>query len=615
MRIPLPVAGGTKQARSFLVNNQLLQNYYYEPGGAGSKAVAGLYPTPGLTLTDTIANGEGRSRGVVFQGLLYMVVGDTLFGITSGGAATAVGTLLTSTGRVSITKGRNHVALVDGQFGYTYDGVTPLQQITDIAFPANPTHITYLDARFIVNQGGTDNFFISALEDATSWNALNFAVAESNPDNILAHRATEKELILIGSETAQVYYNSFDADFPFTPYANGVLEFGILAPHSLAKGADGMFWLAEAEEGGAAVVMLSGLSPSIVSTDAINWQIDQLDVKADAYGQYYRHAGRPFYCLTFPSSGKTFVYDPRVGPENGWHVRSSADLGYWRVGGIGYLNQSFIATDTENGNLYKLDYRAFTEAGDEIIRKRRTQVSEANNLNIDWGAVTLEVGSGITSLMGGSTSTVTEHITNGEFIGNINGWTEALDTVIWVAGDRMRLTDELDSSAARQQASNINVGAVHTVTIDIFSLAAGDQVTVNIGSSAGASDIASQVYTTAGVMTFDFTPTGATVWVDLVGLDPPTGPHQVDLNSFSITSTVTSTTIDDPKLKMRYSDDGGFRWSRWLTVSLGKQGEFGRILRWFKLGQSRGRIFEFHTAAAIDHSIVNGYADANTLND
>lgn len=49
---------------------------------------------------------------------------------------------------------------------------------------------------------------------------------------------------------------------------------------------------------------------------------------------------------------------------------------------------------------------------------------------------------------------------------------------------------------------------------------------------------------------------------------------------------------NDPKLMMRYSDDGGFTYSKERFASLGKRGEYANRARYKRLGSGRDRIFE-----------------------
>lgn len=51
----------------------------------------------------------------------------------------------------------------------------------------------------------------------------------------------------------------------------------------------------------------------------------------------------------------------------------------------------------------------------------------------------------------------------------------------------------------------------------------------------------------------------------------------------------------DPQISLRWSDDGGYTWSNYHTVSMGVSGAYRTRVIWRRLGQSRQRVFEVST--------------------
>ncbi len=49
---------------------------------------------------------------------------------------------------------------------------------------------------------------------------------------------------------------------------------------------------------------------------------------------------------------------------------------------------------------------------------------------------------------------------------------------------------------------------------------------------------------------------------------------------------------DDPEVRLRWSDDGGYTWSNYLRRGLGKIGQFRNRVQFFRLGCGRQRVFE-----------------------
>lgn len=397
MRLPIPFTGPTYTARSTHVNPQKTVNLYPEVAGPGAKNQIILYSTPGLTLRGTGGVGPIRSDFVEFKSKDYFVSKDELYSIDASNLITKIGTINTQSGRVSMVAGRDHLMLVDGTDGWTWDDTT-FAQITDPDFPAGATHCIYVDGFFLVNKGGSDEVYKSASEDPTSWAALDFTVAEGRPDDVTALGTIHGDWYALGTKGAEVFYNSGNADFPFERYPNGRLDWAIDAPHSIARGAGGyMFWLARSEQGGVQPVMARGLSVQPIGNAALDWQIGQLSQTNDATGFVHADQGHTFYVLSFPNADKTFVIEPQTGL---WHERKSISIGRWRVAGHGYRNGRHLVGDYANGRVYEFDYTKFTENGDTIERIRRFPILHKDRRPLFMARLEVEFEPGVGTASG-----------------------------------------------------------------------------------------------------------------------------------------------------------------------------------------------------------------------
>ncbi len=388
MRQRIPFLGGDETARIARVNAQETQNLY-PVVEKNAKNTITLYSTPGLKYFTTIGVGPCRANGEEWQDDSYFVSGGEFVRISENGASVSIGSLDTTGGRCVIAAGRDYIMVVDGSFGYYYDGTT-FAKITDLDFPV-PTFVTYIDGYFVVNNVGTDEFYISALEDPTSWNALDFEVASASHDDIDALIATFSDIYAIGHETTQIYYQSGNPDFPFSPYPN-TLEVGIDAPHSLAKSADGLFWLARNNVGDKAVLQVNGFNVRVISSQDVNTTINNLSRTDDAVAYLYRQLDRTFYVISFPSADKTIAIDIETGLE---HTRKSEGIGRYRACGHAYLGSLHILGDFDNNNFYTFDFDTYTDNGDVIERKRVTQVLHNNFNRIRHHRLTVEFDPGI----------------------------------------------------------------------------------------------------------------------------------------------------------------------------------------------------------------------------
>ena len=255
----------------------------------------------------------------------------------------------------------------------------------------------YLDGFFIVNDALTDNFFISAVEDPTSWNALDFAAAAVAPDAALALAATESILWVFGDETAQGYYNSGNPDFPYDIILNATQEVGVLAPYSVAESDDGIFYVATTPEGGRFVYQISGQAGRVISNDEQEAFLASLDDPGECYGFIYKQAGKSFYVIQCGESaerlhvpGRTsscLIYNIKAAT---WETREINDGTAWRAGGHGILDGDNIVGSRLQGRYGRLDLNDYTDAGQEMVRRRRTQMFHVNRTSIDFWALELD---------------------------------------------------------------------------------------------------------------------------------------------------------------------------------------------------------------------------------
>lgn len=392
----LPLFGPDSADDSPNVNSQLTQNLWPKMRTVGARNVIAMYGVPGLTeVTIAPSGGPCRGNGVRFAGNAYMVVKDKLLKIDTVWTATEVGTLNSSAGSIDMVAGRDYIMIVDGADGYTYDGTT-FAQISDPDFPADPTHVAYQGGYFITNKGDSDEFYISAPDNPTSWAALDFESAAEKPDNCFGLETTARDLYILGDESVQVYDNSGDPLFPFTLYAGAVLNFGLLAPHSLVSSSMGIFFLGTAEEGGIFVTMLNGFQGTVISNDIADDLKDYTTV-ADATGYVYRYSDKTYYQLTFPTEGVTHEY---IVEDQFWTRRKSNGLTRHLSIGHVYFNSVNVIGDSNTGEIYKLDGTVHTEDGSYIERIRRTQNINKGGNGLIFHEIILLIETGVGTVAG-----------------------------------------------------------------------------------------------------------------------------------------------------------------------------------------------------------------------
>jgi hypothetical protein len=393
MRIGL--VGGTSQERSLPFQAQRTINLYPVIDQQG-KEPAALYATPGLINFGMASSGRTRGMFSSDNGRAFTVSGAGVYEIESNGTTTLRGTVANTTGNVSLAENRTQLAVCDGQNLYilTYSN-NNFAKVTDPDFPGAGT-VESLDSYFIVNEPDTDRFYLSDLTDGSSWNALQFASAESAPDKLKRIKRSFGQLWLLGERTGEIWTNTGDRTFTFEKYSGGDLEVGILAPHSAVSISNSLIWVGRDEKGDGAVYITEGFTPQIISTSPIERLIQNATNKEDMRAYIYQQDGYTFYCLTGGGLETTLCYELKT---RQWHERAylNAQGGFSQhlAKEVIYAFGKHLAGDRRNGNIYELSLDAYDDAGDPKKWQRiYTHVSNENQ-RIKYNRLDIGVETGV----------------------------------------------------------------------------------------------------------------------------------------------------------------------------------------------------------------------------
>lgn len=383
--------GISQFGKSLNVTAQDRLNCYLEVQPGDDRARVAIYGTPGLDLFTSF--GDTPIRGIYQRtDFLYVVHRGTFYQVNNAGVKTAKGTIGTTSGKVYMSDNGIQLMLTDGSAGYIYDFVLDtLVQITDLDYPGAQT-IAWQDGYFIVNPPNTNQFYVSDLYDGLVWNALDFASAESNPDNIIAIWADNSSIYLFGANTTEFWTNSGAVDFPYTKISGGATEWGCAAVNSICKYDNTLAFLAKNRMGEVIIARMSGNLPQRISNPELEYIINNYSSVADCSTFAYMLGGHPMLQVNFPTAMASWLYD---GLTNCWSRLQSKDIGRHRAEmGINYLDKIMV-TDFENGNLYRLNPNSYTDNGEEIAFEITTKHTESDDLRIIVDKLQLDMETGV----------------------------------------------------------------------------------------------------------------------------------------------------------------------------------------------------------------------------
>jgi hypothetical protein len=195
-----------------------------------AKGGVSLLSAPGLIAP--VTRGTGPINGIyrrsdLFGGATFTVSGSTLYK-----DGTSLGTI-DGTGPVRWASSDLELVVTRGASAWSYNGT----DLVAIAFPdgANVTAVTFMAGLFIFARAGSHKFYWSAVLNARSIDALDFASAESAPDWLLDVLAIADVLYLAGKDTIEAWYATGDGTLPFLRISQRTAPKGVAATGCMAE--------------------------------------------------------------------------------------------------------------------------------------------------------------------------------------------------------------------------------------------------------------------------------------------------------------------------------------------------------------------------------------------
>lgn len=335
--------------RSAIWGGAKLVNAYAQQS-EGDKADAFMaMAIPGLDLFSDVSAFPVRGTHEM-AGTLYTVIGATLYSIASDGTESSLGTI-GGTLPVMMADNGSQLAIQGGSGnnqGYVLDSGVLNTGILNLPPVSN---VIYIGGYFVWSVFDSDQFVISALGDGLTYDPLDVATVEGDPDNIVGMINSHNQILFAGAETIEPWDNTGAADFPFERSGAAFIERGITDRDSLIKIDNSVQFVGNDK----IVYRLNGYETLRISTHAIEFKV----ASAAWYRAFtYSQEGAKFYVLNTDLG--TFAYDMSTGA---WHERKSLGLANYRVSCATQAYGRTIMGDAYTGLLYSPNLDTHTENG------------------------------------------------------------------------------------------------------------------------------------------------------------------------------------------------------------------------------------------------------------
>lgn len=408
-RIPLPTE--SYEHPSVPLSSERLVNLMIETQPPNAHSDAALVSTGGLQYSIAPGSfGPGPVIAMVNDFYWYVLSADHFYRVDTS-LGFAVVTDLGFVGRIAFPAGTDVSSIMETiacglndvvvcvppnafTCTHTATGLTALAGVS--AFPAGGARwVAYLGGYFIFGSAADPgNFFISALLDPLTYDALDFASANNGVVSARRGFIVNRELWLSGDGGIEVWYllTNPGNGFPFAIQPGAAMTPGPRSVRSCAVGKDengkeSFWWLSRVGQ----VYYSVGYTGIPISTRGLAAVILQFSTPQILWAFCYEQGGHAFYCLTL--AGTTIVYDRT---EKKWHNRSSSTDGgsCWLPSCSIQLGPQAIFGDSTSGSSFDLVPLRGDDNGLPLIRSAtfpplwsRTSRAFVNRLEIE-----MEVG-------------------------------------------------------------------------------------------------------------------------------------------------------------------------------------------------------------------------------
>lgn len=379
----LSIFGEGIYSDSPLITRQRRVNCFYDIRQDKDKHASILRHLPGSLSWITLASSLIRGYWVA-AGLLYVVAGNTLYSVTTGGTFTARGTLSTNSGYVGMSDNGLQLGIVDGVSGYCYTIVTGSYSqtalnaagsfgvISDGNFPNGAVSLTFMNGYSVANGPNGKQFFVSGSYDLTLWtnsaSLATFGTKDDFSDPLLAVDAVNGILIPWGSQSFENWQNVGASPMPFARIVGTTQTIGLAALQSRALFNGTIAFLGAPKEGGVQVMAINGYTAVRISNDDIEDLISKFSTVADAVALVYTTHGHKMYQLTFPSANRTITYDANTGFWQEAQSGLAPEARHFSNLGVVFNTKNYVS-DAMSGTIYQLSDTTYTDNGAPIKRQ------------------------------------------------------------------------------------------------------------------------------------------------------------------------------------------------------------------------------------------------------
>jgi hypothetical protein len=311
---------------------------------------------------------SGRGRGsIVWNGVLYWVVGESLVSVDQNGLITVLGDVGDDGRDVSLTYSFDRLAVASASnLFYFKDGT--VTRVTDPDL-GQVLDVEWMDGYFVTTDG--TSIVVTQLSDPYQVDPLKYGSSEADPDPVVALIKLRQELMAFNRFTIEVFNDVGGTNFPFSRNIGAMIEKGSVGTHTCCIFDQVVAFMGSGRNEPCSVYLGAGGSATKIATREVEdvialYSEDQLSRSAISYRLNRRHQN---LCVHLP--GHTLIYDAAATAVLGvpvWYTLHSSIDRTKPLQGTHYVYAygKWLIDDRQQPRLGELHQDIFTQYGEDV---------------------------------------------------------------------------------------------------------------------------------------------------------------------------------------------------------------------------------------------------------
>lgn len=400
---PVPLfCNGAYQAISPIIDAELAINLFCEQSESpGARTPIALIMAPGKELFCTLPE-AGVTALYTVNGRTF-AAGSQLYELAANGTVTVRGSLGGTQPLRPCQMFANETQLLALNNGNLYvltlatNVFTVVNMAQLVGGADSVAQIGFADGYGFAWFLNTHTFQVSALEDFTTWSALDASIVSLFPDNFMSMICDHREAWFFSGKKSTGYYNAGAGFPPYIPIQGAFAEFGAGAMSATVQADNTICWIGADERGNGVAYRLNGYANQRISTHAVEQAWQRYTTISDARAYSYQEDGHTFWVIYFPTANTTWVYDFST---QLWHQRGAwnATSGTYDADHSQSHTYNFgmhLVGDWASGNVYRQSTQIYSDNGGILRWLRRSPTFNNENKFVYFSEIEIDIEPGI----------------------------------------------------------------------------------------------------------------------------------------------------------------------------------------------------------------------------